>query len=181
MMDILVCKKKVRQKYKSLIAGLHNQRRFEAAQQLLHSLYSYSSSFPYILSFSSFRYEIHTHLLNTRLAREGRLLLPRVVDGKIHIYLVSDLHCQLIKNNLGILEPNPSLCTLMKEDRVSMTFVPGLAFDEKNYRIGYGKGMYDCLLPNLHGEKIGIGFKEQACTCLPQEPHDIPLSNILLF
>lgn len=39
-----------------------------------------------------------------------------------------------------------------------MVIVPLLAFDEKGYRVGYGKGFYDRFLKDLPAQKIGLSF-----------------------
>jgi len=180
-MDILAYKKKIRKELKSVIAGLHNQRRFEAAQALVSSLHLLCSYFPSVLSFSSFQHEIEMHSLNAKLAQEGRLLLPRVENNEITLYFVSDCKGQLIKSAKGMLEPNPVLCNRARSEEVELVFVPGLGFDKQRMRIGYGKGMYDRLLPKIGGKKIGIGFKEQECDLLFTEAHDIFLHEIMLF
>ena len=50
-----------------------------------------------------------------------------------------------------------------KKDAKILMIVPGVAFDEKGYRIGYGKGFYDKYFSS-HAEydiyKVGVCFKE---------------------
>lgn len=58
--------------------------------------------------------------------------------------------------------------------------VPGLAFDNNNYRLGYGGGYYDNFLVN-HPKalKVGIFYPVQKVEKVPTEPHDIKLDKIL--
>lgn len=63
----------------------------------------------------------------------------------------------------------------------SIVLVPGLAFDSRCHRLGYGKGWYDRLLAQLEIPAFGIGFSEQKMEILPTQPHDIPLSGLYLF
>lgn len=62
-----------------------------------------------------------------------------------------------------------------------LIIVPGLAFDDKNYRLGYGGGYYDNFLIN-HPEayKIGIFYPQQKVEKVPTEAHDIFLDEILI-
>lgn len=65
---------------------------------------------------------------------------------------------------------------------ISYALIPGLGFDRRGFRIGYGKGFYDQLLPLLSCKKIGIGFTEQLVEeDLALEPHDAPVDQLLLF
>lgn len=61
-----------------------------------------------------------------------------------------------------------------------LIIIPGLAFDENNYRLGYGGGYYDNFLVN-HPKafKLGIFYPEQKVDKVPIEEHDIQLDKIL--
>ena len=41
---------------------------------------------------------------------------------------------------------------------IDMVIVPLLAFDKRGYRVGYGRGYYDCFLPRCRKDCIKIGF-----------------------
>lgn len=175
-------KESIRKELKSVMAGLNNQRRFEAAEGLMRHLPLFCAGFSFVLSFASFHLEIDTHRLNELLAQEGRLLLPRLCKEGVELYLVSDSKSQLVKSSLGILEPDPTLCKAVSEERVTLALIPGLGFDKEGERLGYGKGVYDRLLPKLiNAQRVGIGFKEQGREILPRESHDQRLSKVLLF
>ena len=64
---------------------------------------------------------------------------------------------------------------------VQLLLVPGLAFDEHGYRIGYGRGFYDALLAKLPEEvlTLGVGFEAQMHLPVPVEPHDWPVQGLL--
>ena len=60
--------------------------------------------------------------------------------------------------------------------------VPGLAFDEQNYRLGYGGGYYDSFLANQkEALKIGVFYPFQKVDLIPIESHDLSLDQILYF
>lgn len=109
-----------------------------------------------ILSFSSFGSEIDLKILNDHLKAQGRLyLVPYEADALLHVPF-SEIDCIL---------------------------VPGLAFDRKHFRIGYGKGFYDRFLAKVPDiPTIGVGFKEQFYEgLLPIDTWDIPVKEIRLF
>ena len=55
--------------------------------------------------------------------------------------------------------------TPQDEKIIDMVVVPGVAFDEKRNRIGFGAGYYDSFLKNTKKEchKVGIAFEIQIC------------------
>ena len=85
---------------------------------------------------------------------------------------------RLGENKIGILEPNHEV---MFKGTFDIILVPGLAFSEDGFRIGYGGGYYDYFLAQ-HPDvmKIGVGFPMQLVKHLPNEPHDIPVDLLVL-
>jgi len=59
-------------------------------------------------------------------------------------------------NKLGIPEPQNGRVILPEE--YTMVLVPLLCFDEKGYRVGYGKGFYDRYLKQMNSNTIKIGL-----------------------
>lgn len=95
------------------------------------------------------------------ILKEQNLLL-RVAWPKIHI----DLHDMeavqvekdglFIKNRYNILEPIGG--AVIPPQSLDVIFVPLVAFDERGYRVGYGKGYYDRFLTQCRPAAIRIGF-----------------------
>jgi len=99
--------------------------------------------------------------------KERRLTFHRV-------YSFSDL----VPGPFGLLEPNPKneeadLGTL------EVIFIPGLGFDVKGYRLGYGGGFYDRVLRETSALKVGVCYSFQLVESLPVEPHDVPVDLII--
>lgn len=139
-------------------------------------------TFENVLSFASFGHEIDTTLLNEFLAQTNRLLLPKIVGDRLHIFRVRDVNTQLAFNPLGIPEPNPLFCAEVEISDLQVILVPALCFDQHNHRLGYGRGFYDRLLSSVpHALTIGIGFKEQHMITLPKERTDVALERVFLF
>jgi 5-formyltetrahydrofolate cyclo-ligase len=143
-------KRDVRLLLKVKRAAISLERRREASQLLFSSLLPQLGRFKCILSFQSLFDEIDTSLINIQLAKEKRLLLPKICGNSLLAYHVNDPLKELESNPWNLCEPNPSFCLLAELEKIDCILVPGLGFDKKMQRIGYGKGHYDrflCALP----------------------------------
>ena len=185
-MELLI-KKDMRAPLKMKRSAISPERRRDAQASLLSSLCPLLKQFKTILSFYNLPDEIDTLPLNTFLAEEGRLLLPKISEDSLLIYRVQNPHCDLLFHKWGLQEPDPSKCPQVTLGTIDCVLVPGLGFDKDRQRIGYGKGHYDRLLAQFRQLAvppitIGLGFKEQFCEGgLPCEPHDIALNRVRLF
>ena len=61
-----------------------------------------------------------------------------------------------IKNKFNILEPLDG--EIIQPQLLDIIFVPLIAFDNKGYRVGYGKGFYDRYLPGCRKDAVKMGF-----------------------
>ncbi|MGI6036748.1 MAG: 5-formyltetrahydrofolate cyclo-ligase [Limnochordia bacterium] len=87
----------------------------------------------------------------------------------------------LVAGVWGIKEPDPSRLRWVYLGDLDLVIVPGLAFDRRGYRIGYGGGFYDRFLARLPDEtlKIGLAFQEQVVEKVPTEEYDQPLDMLI--
>lgn len=58
-------------------------------------------------------------------------------------------------NAYDIPEPQQAIADT---DAIDLVIVPLLAFDERGYRVGYGKGFYDRFLAGSLAKKVGLSF-----------------------
>lgn len=136
-----------------------------------------------IFFFASFRSEVSTFPMIEEAFRLGkRIVLPRV-DRKIKglaLYEVKGLS-ELSPGCMDIPEPDVSEERRTDINRVDIVIMPGVAFDQKGNRLGYGAGFYDKLLSGLKRQipLIAITYEEQVLTSVPSEPHDIRVHRIV--
>ena len=176
-------KTQLRQHFRQLREQLSDQRRQEASIDLAKQILDIVQPAPLVASFSSFGHEIDTNILNTQLAKVGKLALPRVVDNNSLEFFHVEQFSHITLSSWGIPEPDPSYYRAVTPKEIAIILVPGLAFDEGLHRLGYGRGFYDRFLVELPITtiKIGIGFRVQhSPTPLPHHDGDVSLDQLLL-
>jgi 5-formyltetrahydrofolate cyclo-ligase len=121
------------------------------------------------------------------LAQGRRLLLPRVVDvespERRHLVLhqVGDIDRDTRPGRWGIREPDASVCPAVDPLEVDLILLPGVAFDRRGGRLGYGAGFYDRLLLRLRPDclRVAAAFSVQVVPAVPLEPHDQRVERLL--
>ena len=136
-----------------------------------------------VLAYCGFGSELDTgQLLRAVLASGKTLWLPKVnrAAGRLNVYRVEQLDTQLRAGVWGIREPDPSVCEEGALDRVDLVLVPGVAFDRRGGRLGYGQGYYDRLLAGTANATVVAGaFEVQVVDSVPRELHDIPMQRLV--
>lgn len=94
-----------------------------------------------------------------------------------HFYLEENTVLELNKFSV----PEPINATQIDEKELDIIFVPLLISDQKNYRVGYGKGFYDRFLSNCKKEAkfIGLNFFKPIHKIEDINKFDIPLDKII--
>jgi len=176
-------KNQLRQYFRSIRNDLSLKRKKEAQIEANHILEKIITPFSSVLSFASYGSELDLWETNKLLAKNNKLILPKTENNFLELYWVNNLDTDLkFHPQYSILEPIPNKCRKASLIDCKLILVPGLAFDEKKHRLGYGKGFYDMLLEKQNIKTIGLGYKEQLFhKNLPKETHDVPLKKILLF
>jgi len=136
-----------------------------------------------LLYVSAFPEEIATGPALRQVLSSGRRLVCPRVDRRAHrlrLYQVDDPESDLVRGSMGIPEPGRHL-TEVAPVEVDWALVPGLAFDDRGFRLGRGGGYYDRLLPTLRPDvpRWALAYDCQGVTSLPTEPHDQPLDGII--
>lgn len=103
--------------------------------------------------------------------------LPKVAGTDME-FVLYQLGTQLIKSEFGNLYQPDSDKTIIPK----VVIVPGLAFDIKGYRIGYGVGHYDRYFAKMHNYpivKIGVCYDELLFEELPHDIHDVKMDYVV--
>lgn len=112
-----------------------------------------------------------------------KVIAPRVDvhKDKIVLHEIKSPEKDLSAGFKRILEPKSYLPILDNLNRINFAIIPGIAFDRKGSRIGFGKGFFDKLLSkkNLHPILCGIAFDFQIRDYIPYFSHDICMDIIV--
>ena len=137
-----------------------------------------------IMFYVSFGNEVGTReAIKELLAkREKTVAVPYVLEN-YPILQLSELKNfdWLEPKTFGILEPKELYIREFNYEKLDLVIVPGIVFDKKGYRIGYGHGYYDRFLKILKKDvkKIGLAFELQVVDEIPEEEHDVPVDIII--
>ncbi|HAF28078.1 MAG TPA: 5-formyltetrahydrofolate cyclo-ligase [Bacteroidales bacterium] len=130
-----------------------------------------------ILIYWSLDDEVFTHDVTKRWNHLKRILLPVTLKEELELREFKGTHLLKESSKMKLKEPVGKAFTAFNE--IDMAIVPGLAFDNQNNRIGYGKGYYDKLLSNLSVFKIGICFDFQIFDNISTTERDIKMDMVI--
>lgn len=161
------------------------ERASEEITRRVRSLGSYERARTRLL-FASFRGEVSTEaLIRDTLKSRARLVLPRVVgmEEALALHEVRDPETELCDGAFGIREPKPEVCPEVSVYDIDFVLVPGLAFDRRGGRLGYGGGFFDYILGLRHdltenGAAVAVAFSVQIVDEVPRESWDVPVPLI---
>jgi len=126
-------------------------------------------------TYFAFGSEIKTNLIIEQARALGKKIALPSVEGDIISFYEMSSGKYLVKGRFGIMEPLP----YGPVGKVDLLVVPGIAFDKKGYRLGYGKGYYDRYLSeNKPRFSIGLSYNSQLIENLPRGNHDERLDAI---
>ena len=148
-------------------------------QERLFSLPHYRES-PALLLYLSVESEPDTWPVLENALKQGKAVYaPCCLDreGRMAFYRVFSRGC-LAPGPFGIWEPDPARCPPWKGE-AALCLVPGLAFDRKGFRLGYGKGYYDRFLADFRGASVGLCYGPLLLPDLPRGPYDRPVDVVL--
>ncbi|MEG0371794.1 MAG: 5-formyltetrahydrofolate cyclo-ligase [Clostridium sp.] len=138
--------------------------------------YKESSS---VMTYYSFRNEVLTdEVINSSFDLDKIVVLPKSVnEGRIILPCIIKSISDLKRGSYGIMEPPTD--NLLDKEKIDIVFVPGVGFDNKGFRIGYGAGYYDRFLNNYKGIKVGVCFEIQMVNDACHDNHDVAMDYII--
>ena len=122
--------------------------------------------------------EIDVLPLIDKLINDGRIIIaPKTLRDRQLEHLVLQSTKKLEKGVYGTSYPANSIEYIGKLDLI---ITPGLAYDYKGNRLGYGGGYYDAFLTEQHSaHSVGLAYPFQRMKYIPIGSHDIPVNEVI--
>lgn len=115
-------------------------------------------------------------LLHQAMADGKAVALPKCYGKEMRFIVITDFS-RVQLSPFGAPEPMDDFP--IADDRHALVLVPGLAFDSRGYRVGYGGGYYDRFLAREpHHPTIALCYDFQLVSRLETDDHDIPVDTV---
>ena len=105
-----------------------------------------------------------------------KVSVPKVEDNHLVFYEITDQEDYILS---PFHVPEPVGDDSKRIEEFDLIFVPGVVFDKKLHRMGFGKGYYDRFLKDKNVYKIGVCFQEQIRESIPVNEEDISMDEIV--
>lgn len=176
---IILNKKQLRKKMIKTLQSFSKDEKLEKEQKIHQKLLNFIeendiNSVGLVLSMP---HEMATWPIIEQLKENGvKLYAPKsdYVTKGMNFYEVKERE-DLLTDDKGILIPDD---TNELNNSPELLIVPGVIFNEKGYRTGYGGGFYDRFLKDFNGLKISALFDEQFGEVIV-ESHDMPVDLLI--
>lgn len=140
-----------------------------------------------IMCYLSFGQEVDTKMIIDECYKQKKTILIPIIlkkeDGTTYMEAsqLLDPLSDLAPGTMGILEPKSNSIRIRDPKIIDLVIIPGLAFDKKGNRLGYGAGYYDYFLERLREDckQIALTFSFQLIDNIPTQEHDKKISNII--
>jgi len=131
-----------------------------------------------IYGYLPYNQEVRTVPMLQRALDEGkRVAVPKCYGDEMRFIYLEDLS-QVEKGYCGI--PEPIADGPVANDPTALVLMPGLAFDAKGQRMGYGGGFYDKFLAaEPEHPTLALCYAFQMVDEIPTEEYDIPVDCVL--
>ena len=179
MQDLKARKSEVRRKTLARRDALSDKVRSEKSKAVMERLLKFANFLEarIVLFYMNSGSEVITEATIRKALEHEKIVALPLIDQKerqIVPLKIDDLDRDIRSGYRGIREPIPQRCKVIPVKHVNLAIVPGIAFDERGGRIGYGTGFYDQFIPRLDvtTRKVALAFECQIVPQIPMEPHD---------
>ncbi|HFI0088195.1 TPA: 5-formyltetrahydrofolate cyclo-ligase [Streptococcus suis] len=148
-------KKEIRQEVLQRLKSLTSSQRARWSQQLTERLlssdtYKCSKS---LGTYLSMPHEFDTSYLIEQAQKDGKQIFIPKTYSQGRMDFVEYNPNDLVKSDFGVWEPG-TYSQSVDKSMINLIHVPGLAWNEVGFRIGYGGGFYDRYLADFHGQTV---------------------------
>lgn len=143
-----------------------------------------------VMFYASFRNEVATgKMMRNAMKIKKKVAVPVVHGEKIVAYEIRNPKKELGKGSFGIREPKKEFRRRVHRKEIDLVVVPGVVFDERGGRLGYGRGYYDRFLGTKSVKMtmnrshqcalVGLAFDLQIAGEIPLKKTDVKVDKIV--
>jgi len=173
-------KEEIRKKILAMRRGLASNYIEDASEKIFDAVTELDAvkNAKSILMYSDFDGEVKTGKLTGWLLYHGAAVaLPTIYNKQM--YAVNIKGAPLEMCSFGMTQPKYTESALVPPDQIDVVIVPGVAFDRKKNRIGFGKGYYDSYLKKTTAVKIAVAYEFQVVDTIDTHEGDVPVDLII--
>jgi 5-formyltetrahydrofolate cyclo-ligase len=180
--------------------GLEESQRLEGSRRIVERVVSRNDFFAAsgVHCFISLPGEVNTQGIFEACWSMGKAVyVPYVMRGERRLgWARREQGDALVTGQMNLQEPLPENRREAPLEEIQLLLIPGVAFDRKGRRLGYGKGYYDKFLgqfPQLDVSnrrktaqlreksppKIGLAFSVQIVDAVPQDSWDLAMDAVV--
>lgn len=178
-------KNKIRYEYLMLRNKIEFEARHSYSNSILEKIKSLKiyAEAKIVMLYLSYGSEVITDMMVKEFLFDGKdVTVPIILnpgDGIMHAIKINSLQECNVKV-YGIRQPEFDESLIVDKKDIDIVFVPGIVFDNKGYRIGYGKGYYDRWLEGTDIKKrIGLAYEIQVISEIPKGKFDLPVGMLI--
>jgi 5-formyltetrahydrofolate cyclo-ligase len=176
-------KEELRKRCAALRRTLQPATRQQYAQQMCELLVAHEAfqRATVVLAYSALKFEIDPRAAVERAWALGKAValprtLPETREIVPHRYRAGDT---LAESGFVIQEPLVE-APEVDASAVDLVLLPGLGYDTRGQRLGFGQGYYDRLLPRLpNATRIGLCYELSLLAEVPNAAHDAPVDFVV--
>ncbi|MGF7184269.1 5-formyltetrahydrofolate cyclo-ligase [Desulfitispora alkaliphila] len=135
-----------------------------------------------VMIYVDFRNEVTTKPVIQRALTDGKKVAIPVSKKETTTIIPSELKSlsELTEGTWGILEPKSEFMRPLEPEEIDVVIVPGVAFDQRGNRLGYGAGYYDRFFERvLDTHRIALAFELQIVDDTYPAEHDVPMDMVI--
>ncbi len=137
-----------------------------------------------VMFYNSKASEVRTQDMVRRALDMGKRVVVPVMDTleyRLFLSELRDFDTELCIGTFQVPEPRDECIRPVSPEEVDIFILPGVAFDRRGSRLGFGGGYFDKLLKQTKRGALflGLAFQEQMVEEIPQAPHDIPVHMVI--
>lgn len=176
-------KEAVRRKVLHIRKGLEPETvksKSKSATGLLMAIPEFAAS-RFILFYAALKGEVQTSgAVEESLASGKRVALPKVGHNALRVFEIRS-YGDTREGAFNIPEPEEEKSVEADPERLDLIIVPGVAFDEKGSRLGFGRGYYDRFLKSISRKPplVGLAFEFQMVEEAASTENDVPMDFVV--